>query len=74
MRIWDTVKKAWGEVKAEIDPLHFDIETGGTIVQHPVDENPDDFEIRHQPVYDHVTGIDSMQPVRVRKGDVKLTS
>jgi hypothetical protein len=73
MRIWDAVKKAWSEVKAEIDPLHFDIETG-TIIQHPVGENPDDFEIRHQPVYNQLTGVESMQPTRVRKSDVKLTS
>ena len=65
-RIWDSVKKIWSEVKAEveagIDPLHHgDIETGRI---------GDDEEIRHQAVYDHVTGVESFQPVIVKKGSV----
>lgn len=30
----------------------------------------DDEEIRHEPVYDHITGIESMQPVIRKKGEV----
>jgi hypothetical protein len=65
-RIWDSVKKIWSEVKAEveaeIDPLHHaDIETGRLL---------DDEEVRHQAVYDHVTGVESFQPVVVKKGSV----
>jgi len=66
MRAWDAVKKVWSEVKAEIDPLHHaDIETGKLL---------DDEEIRHQAVYDHVTGIESFQPVVVKKSSVSDSS
>lgn len=65
MRIWDSIKKAFHD--AVDDVKHFDVETGS------VDEVPEGYEIRHQPAYDHVTGVESMQPMLVKSSDVSET-
>lgn len=69
---WDKVKKAWREVKAEIvapvvDPVGA---TDGPIIPPDKMELGDDEEIRHEPVYDNVTGVESMQPVLRKKSEI----
>jgi len=70
MRIWDSMKRMFQEVvtaiEAPINPVGDPrIEEDG----HPWEE--DGLEVRHEPAYDSATGIESMQPVYRKKGEVQ---
>lgn len=67
MRIWDAVKNMWNEtasaVRSEVTQLE---------INHAASVLGADEEIRHEPVYNHVTGVESMQPVKRKKSEINL--
>lgn len=63
MRIWDSIKRKFEEIKESIE--NPEVGSGQPVLS-------DDEEVRHEPVYDHVTGTESMQPVVRKKSELNL--
>jgi hypothetical protein len=74
MRAWDSIKKVWAEVTDGVSEAISAVQVGPGGVGSPEGGADDEYEIRHQAAYDHVTGVESMQPVRVKKSDVSDSS
>lgn len=63
MRIWDSLANAWKELKDEVRP-------SAKVAPVPHGEDPDDYEVRHQAVYNQTSGVETMEPVRVKKANL----
>ena len=73
MRIWDSIKRAFHDVAEKVEAPFTDV--GDETETHDVKVEdslavPEGYEIRHQPAYDHVTGVESMQPMLVKSSEV----
>lgn len=77
MRIWDSIKRVFHDVAEKVEAPFTDVgdetetrDAKDSDVEQGLADVPEGYEIRHQPAYDHVTGVESMQPMLVKSSDV----